>query len=296
MVMSHKSPFNKSWVFNKCNKTAYGHEWLTNLTLMVQDFVNSGLADRHFENEIYSENRYKFFQRLFELVLARHLQECGFALQSQGEGPDFSTHINGQKIWIEAVSPTPTQCTQNYIDYINGKQNQVDIQLDKLSLRITSAISDKSKKLKTYLAHNIIQQNDINIIAINHNLLPFYSGHSDTAEILTLLYGVGQGEVKFFLNSPNSKSTDPTFRPTIPKNDRVEVPANFFLCNDHKHVSAIITYDIESNNLNDVVIVHNTNATNSLPINTFVADKEYVARIADNELIITDILANGLNK
>ena len=107
-------------------------------------------ADGHFLSEIKSDE--KFQDRFWEMHLGNVLLEKGFNISSKNKGPDFKIDLNGQIIWIEAITAS------------NGKKNKEDslkkrildenfhvINEEKVSLRLTNAISIKNQKIKNYL-------------------------------------------------------------------------------------------------------------------------------------------------
>ena len=59
-------------------------------------------ADGHFLSEIKSDE--KFQDRFWEMHLGNVLLEKGFNISSKNKGPDFKIDLNGQIIWIEAIT------------------------------------------------------------------------------------------------------------------------------------------------------------------------------------------------
>ncbi len=74
--------------------TRYNHDFLAEYTAnflqgLLAEYINEGLADKHFLKEFESGNHFTYHQRLSELLFYLRLKEDGFEITSQNLGPDF---------------------------------------------------------------------------------------------------------------------------------------------------------------------------------------------------------------
>ncbi len=70
-------------------------------------YFDLGLAKAHFVKEFTNGKDATFQQRLWELMLARHLTDQGHKITVPDNGSDFRFEHLGQTIWVEAISPEP---------------------------------------------------------------------------------------------------------------------------------------------------------------------------------------------
>jgi hypothetical protein len=74
------------------------------------DHKAAGLAGAHFVSELTGPSDEKFWQRVWEMALGRHLRSCGHTITTRPEGePDYFFEASGQNVWVEAISPSPGQ-------------------------------------------------------------------------------------------------------------------------------------------------------------------------------------------
>lgn len=137
-------------------------------------FVNSGLADTNFTEELCSGAEQSFWARVSEALLAARLRDAGFNLTpSHGGGPDLLIIENERKAWIEVICPEPTGVPSDWLKSELGKV--VDFPHEAILLRWTSAIKEKAEKLigsldgdiKGYIEKGIFASEDAYIIAVN---------------------------------------------------------------------------------------------------------------------------------
>jgi hypothetical protein len=131
---------------------------------------------RHAAKELCSEDRNKYYQRYWEILLGRHLQLCGLSPRATSKGPDFHATRDQLTIWIEAVAPTkgteqilvaPDEMLSS--NYLNIPSYQTDHYA--ILRRWTQVLKDKYEKLQDYLDSGMVKPDQACVIAINSCLL-----------------------------------------------------------------------------------------------------------------------------
>ncbi len=151
-----------------------------------KSFNHEGLAKGNFVSDLISENESKLFQRLWEMVLALHLIEQGFEIQSHEFGPDFSFEIDGKKVWVEATAPEPCDAIRERLSRQGGP-----VLYEQILLRWTSALASKNRKFLGYRKEGIVKNNDVCIIAINGHLLGEGRGISRLPYAVEAVFPIG---------------------------------------------------------------------------------------------------------
>lgn len=239
-------------------------------------------ADKHFSKEIKSDE--KFQDRFWEMHLGNVLLEKGFNISSENEGPDFKIDLNGQIIWIEATTAS------------NGQKDKPDslvslkigeskfISDEKIALRLTSVIDEKSKKIKEYLEKNTINENEPIIIAINTAKIDVILAHEfiDYANMIFFAKSINS-----FLKKENGEFVS-LKKDFITKHKGSPVSSNIFLDNTHQYISAVLfskcsysQYNNQELN-NDYLLVCNPFAKNKLPKEIFTIAKKVLFHESDD--------------
>src|SRR5260221_9063098 len=82
--------------------------YAANLARSCEAFVDSGLADPKFTDELVSGSDSKFWSRVSEALLAERLKDKAFPTRSRpGHGPDLLVLSSERKVWIESICPEP---------------------------------------------------------------------------------------------------------------------------------------------------------------------------------------------
>jgi hypothetical protein len=136
-------------------------------------FKREGLADREFDRQLVGSNDDQFQQRLSELLLAHWLWEDGFTLSSSNMGPDFKASKNGEFVWIELVTPSPTSDLLR--DYTRPLQrDEMDVRTvpgEEIKLRWLSALAAKKEQMNRHIHAGIVGENDPYVVAVNKRML-----------------------------------------------------------------------------------------------------------------------------
>ena len=125
-------------------------------------------ADLNFRQE-FARNVH---QRFWEIYLAHHLLDQGKNLISRAKqsikGPDILIEEEERRIWIEAVAPTPGQCTHpDRVPPLLTDENVHPVPGNELLLRVTGSLLEKRKKYLQYSNDGVVEHDDLCIIAFN---------------------------------------------------------------------------------------------------------------------------------
>jgi hydroxysqualene dehydroxylase len=132
----------------------------TEAACQLNKFSKSGFADRKLYSEVKTGEEQKFWANHAEALVFEFLTTLNFKLvqNTREAGPDFeidlkesSSESSPQKLWVEVICPSPKDLPD---DWLNGTGSPP---LDKLLLKTTAAIKEKTEKFKGYLDKKIIQ-------------------------------------------------------------------------------------------------------------------------------------------
>jgi type I restriction enzyme S subunit len=256
---------------------------------LLSAFASSGLADSNFVDEISSGVDGKFWARVWEAMLYRHLSELTFEFQkarvtkSGQPGPDFGIVHEGQTIWIEAVTPAPENIPQDYLEA--PKRVEAIIRRkphEPMLLRWTSVLKDKRDKLKSYVEKDIIAPTDCTVIAVNSCRLSDFAvndlGISGWPFAVEAVFPLGPLAAPITPDGKPDGELESVPRPTIRKSNGKDIPTGNFLDPSYANVSAIMgCYRKDMvDGLLPLTVVHNPLATVRLPRGILGASKEYV--------------------
>ena len=113
------------------------------------EFSTMDLADAHFVSEITGDKDTKFWQRLWEMVLGRHLSRLQHRLSSADKGPDFRFEAEGKTVWCEAIAPEPKGLPGDWLTLSKPDDIRVhSVPHEAMLLRWTAALKEKRDKLE----------------------------------------------------------------------------------------------------------------------------------------------------
>ena len=264
------------------------------LTSSCIDFVESGLADSNFIEELCSGSENKFWSRVSEALLSARLKKIGLIPDSsQGGGPDFHIIDNGRKVWIEVICPEPVGLPPEWAEPEMGKA--ISFPHEQIILRWTSAIKEKAERLlgsldgkvKGYIEKGIVSIDDAYVIAVNGRKLrsgspfPELHGISQFPFAVEAVFAVGPYQITIDRNTLKQTDDRHQHRPLIAKPKGMPVPAYTFLDARFQPISAVLAMDIDGTsaigNSEPMAVVHNPNADNPISIGFLPAHNEYVA-------------------
>ncbi|NTG64712.1 hypothetical protein [Rhizobium rhizogenes] len=202
--------------------------------------LSAGLANNHFVLELTSGNDSKFFQRVWEMLLARHLLACGHTVSSRPEGePDFRFESGGRVVWVEAVSPEPGPDLSRDPPITGSK-----VPHRETLLRWTTAFAAKSKKGLEYRSKSVVKRDDAYVVAIDGSQLgwfPLTHGASQRMPyVVEATFAVGPLAFRVDEESSRFLGDTTTVSPTVLNRNSASVPTSVFFDPSYSHVSAVI--------------------------------------------------------
>lgn len=253
------------------------------LELKKDKFIGLGLADKHFSSEYYSPNKGKFFQRLWEINLGLWLSDQGFMLESAEIGPDFSTTINGKRLWIEAVSPTPQGILIDFFKVRAGEEFVVkDYPYNEIMLRVTSALSGKMRRYREYLTDGVVSNRDCFVVAVDFSQLDFMAhiGISQMPTVVEAVYPVGPQYISIERDTLGQVGSGCVFKDEAKKfsaNRVVSVEKDLFLRSEYNCVSCVLGAISRIEGVIWSALVHNMNAESKVDSGIMAVNNEYHA-------------------
>lgn len=226
-------------------------------------------ADRAFLSSL----RYDFHARFWEMLLCAELLDAGFkVVKESNAGPEFYVTLNGRRFWMEAVSPKAGTGPDAVPPIEYGQAGTVPI--DRIVLRITSALSEKLCHYRRGLAAGRISLEDGYIICINPSQVPHAKFGTEPSCPSRALYGVGN--LTLSIDRASGKVLDQfnVYTPNVIKACGASVGTSPFLGPGETGCSAVIYsamdfFNIDRANGNDFGVYHNPNAAHPLPIGAF---------------------------
>ncbi|WP_369928485.1 hypothetical protein [Xanthomonas sp. NCPPB 2632] len=243
-------------------------------------FVAEQLADKHFIQELVNGTDASFAQRLGEIQLAMRMTQAGFSLSSGSKGPDLLATKDGQRIWLELITPEPKGIPA---EWVNPKNGVFSFPHEKILLRWTAAIREKATKGQRYLEQGVIGAGEPYVIVVNDTLLNarpgFLHGISQKPFAVEATLAVGPLQMHIDRTTLEAVSTDHQHRPHITNHNKAQVPADTFFDPAYKHVSAVmgVTFAI-SDICRDAWVnhlVHNPRAVVPLAHGCMPAEEEW---------------------
>ena len=146
--------------------------WTAYVLGLWEHHLESGFVKDHFVRELTKGEDGPFFQRIWEMMVGRHMLGCGFNVvsPSQDGRPDFRCEKDGCATWVEASCITAGQdpALAPDADWLCSSGH---VPLENILLRWANALDAKIKQAKAHRAAGIIAPKDRYIIAINGGLI-----------------------------------------------------------------------------------------------------------------------------
>jgi type I restriction enzyme S subunit len=250
------------------------------LVALWDKYASLGLANAHFVSELASGKKNVVFQRLWEMMIARHLDALGFKLTTSDEGPDFRIVDAGKTIWIEAICPEAMGIPPDWLEGPKPGEVKVgSVPNTEILLRWTAAVQEKRKKLDGYIKKGIVKKGDAYVIAVNGGQLgAFRSEHgiSRFPYALEAVYPVGP--IGIPINPASGEFGHPfvSTRVKIENANGSPVPTTVFLDKANADVSAVIAFsgDRSEQAILPLIVIHNHFASVPIPKGIFGAKIE----------------------
>jgi hypothetical protein len=254
-----------------------------------EKYASLGLPNLHFVSELASGRSEVVLQRVWEMMLARHLDALGYNVTTSDEGPDFRIEHEGKTIWIEAVCPEPKGIPQDWLDGPKPGEFKVgNVPHTEVLLRWTAAIKEKRDKLEGYRKKGIVGPDDAYVIAVNGcqlGALPLGHGVSQFPYAVEAVYPAGPIAI------PVDKATGAFGTPFVSNRPKVDtakgkpVPTTLFLDEANDGVGAIVAFskDRSYDSLLPLDVVHNHFSKTPVPKGLFGAQVEEFGTEADEQ-------------
>ncbi|MBI1886816.1 MAG: hypothetical protein HYS19_00340 [Nitrosomonadales bacterium] len=273
------------------------------LTTACENLVNRGLADPKFVSELASGSNQKFWACVSEALIADRLRDKQFGTRNTlGKGPDFLVMEGNRRIWIEVVCPEPANIPTNWLNPPSG--SVIQLPHEEILLRWTSAIKTKVEALigssdgkqTGYINSGLIAPNDAYVIAVNGCMLrggrfPALFGISQFPYAAEAVFPIGPYQLRIDRETLEVIDRGHQHRPYVLNKNGAKVPAYTFLDPCFNRISAIWAVDLNGGsaigNREPMVVVHNPNATNPVPLEFLPADDEYVTMDDGGELVFS---------
>ena len=201
-----------------------------------QDFKQ--IADPHFLTEFPLQ----FHQRWFEMYLTVTFLRIGFDVECPKPGPDILLHVDGRKIWIEAVcasggdpeSPDAVPELEHNLSVARRRPT------DEMVLRIANSIQEKQKKFLNWRSKGLISSDEKTVIAVNIHGIPWAWVDIDDLMRRTL-YGLGDEFLT--INKETMDVVDRGYQRTpevLKKGSGSSVSVQPFVDGSLPHISAVL--------------------------------------------------------
>jgi hypothetical protein len=149
-------------------EVAHAPNYQASVLQLWDRYRDLGLTNDDFIAELTSGKKPSLFQRVWEMMVARHLDARGHKLTCLGRGPDFRFEHDGITFWVEAIAPEPRGLPEHWLtDPAPGELRTGTVPHDEVLLRWTAAFKEKWQKLQEYQRKGIVGPKDAYVIAIS---------------------------------------------------------------------------------------------------------------------------------
>ena len=242
------------------------------------DHLGAGLANFHFVSELTKGSDEKFRQRVWEMSLGRHLRACGHDITTRPDGwPDYLFEVGGQRVWVEAISPSPGLnlpshwTTHNLLD--QGPEC-VLVPNEEMLLRWTAAFKAKAEKCDKYRCSGVVKPEDAFVIAIDGSQLskfPNAHGISQLPFVVECVFAVGPLACQIDRQTGKSGEAVHTVRTSIKNRNKSDVSTEYFFQFEFSGVSAVLgCHSVAyAGNMLVAQVAHNPLATSKVKLGLF---------------------------
>lgn len=275
---------------------------------LYREYAASGLADATFDLQLTSGDEDRFWQRTWEMLLARHLRKQGHQLYSDEAGPDFRFTFDDKIIHCEAIAPTAAGLPTEWLTPPGDDKFVVRMYPhEEILLRWTSAIKKKRDKLlghidrhgkyhRGYLETGHVAPDQPYVIAVNGCLLtdaPVCDGISGLHSAVEAVFPVGPFKIPVSRDGALGKARR-SYRPSIMKPNGSPISTDFFLDPCNRAVSAVLGC-CRKDDLNGLhpIVIHNPLAVSPLPHHALGAATEYVPHDTGEAYELIDVAELG---
>ena len=267
------------------------------------------LQDRKFKSQAKSDFASCYSEMYFAAV-ARHRLNLN-PIHRSDAGPDLFLSTIG--CWAEIVTATDgASDAPNSLSKPKISDMSYDYPEEEIILRLTSVLSDKSKKLLNDLSNNRIgiKPDQLIVICINGGWLsePMLCGINEYPPIIKAVLEVGKRIYWRPVDDSDAPAYDQIgYRADIKKTKadgtEVDVPTGYFSSNEHSHISAVVFFTAYAGHPierkkwgGDFITIHNPFAINKLNPGSFRCGIEYIVNANDKYIEINAPIRHEVNK
>jgi len=230
------------------------------------------LPNDDFVAELTSGKKPSQFQRVWEMMVARHLDAQGHKLVCLGRGPDFRFEHAGVTVWVEAIAPEPRGLPDDWLTGPSPGEFRVGyVPHDEVLLRWTAAFKEKWQKLQGYQNKGIVGPGDGYVIAISGvqlGSIPMDHGISRLPLAVETVFPVGPLAVVLNTETHRIEGSRVSERFLIRNANNAAVPTTPFVDPAYTGVSAVFGCSIDrcADPELPAYVVHNPFARVHIPI------------------------------
>lgn len=244
------------------------------------------LATPHFVAEFPRQTQ----QRLWEMILAVHLLKAGVPLERQPDAaPDVGFQLtDGRRVWVEAVCATPGEPAKPDsippLRSVRGTGIAEEMPTREVMLRISQALDAKRRQWQRHLRAGRTASGDVYVVAVNTGLIErTWFGDAQEFTIKTLF---PIGDLEIAIDTQTGRVTERRYwsRFAINKLSGASIPTTLFASHEASEVSAILCSSVHagrliaSDELLDLVCIHNPFAASACPRELFPTANEVIAQ------------------
>jgi hypothetical protein len=211
------------------------------------DHQAAGLAGAHFVSEVTGPSDEKFWQRVWEMALGRHLRACGHTISTRPEGePDYFFEVGGQGLWIEAISPSPGPDLPRHwttFDPLDPGPTCGPVPNTEMLLRWTAAFKEKARKCTEYRRKGVVKPTEAFVIAIDGSQLskfPHTHGMSRLPFAVESVFAIGPLAISMDPETRKLGSAFQTVQTSVENRNKAAVPKERFFRGEFSGVSAVL--------------------------------------------------------
>lgn len=207
-------------------------------------------ASSHFLDEF----PYRFHQRWFEMYLTVALVRAGLNVECPATAaPDVQIrYAHGRVLWVEAIAPTGgDESNPDRVEHFRLSPGESSVAgyvpRDQVTMRVSSALSTKADKLRTYRDRGVIGPNDQAVIAVNVRDIPHGVLDAQTYG-LAATYGVGPQYVVIDRDTAEAVDSGYQHHPQLLRTNGALVDAAPFLHDGFAHVAGALISSADAAN------------------------------------------------